>query len=136
MATVGGGGVSYAPDAQAAQSLPDSAFVYPKKRKYPVPTKKQAEKAGISEKQRLRLHLNALARAAQKGTYGAYREVAEVVDARSGGKGRSGREEEVARDCQTGRHEPAEHRVGRDDRAGGGRPARGVLGHPDRPAVR
>ena len=38
--------------------LPDSAFVYPKKRKYPVPTKKQAEKAGISERQRLRLHRN------------------------------------------------------------------------------
>jgi hypothetical protein len=32
--------------------LPDSAFAYPKQRKYPIPTKNQARKAGISETQR------------------------------------------------------------------------------------
>jgi hypothetical protein len=71
--------------AQRAR-LPNSAFVYPKQRKYPVPTKAQARKAGISESQRLRVHRNALARANQKQTSGSYGTVAKKVRSRSGGK--------------------------------------------------
>jgi len=67
-------------------ALPDSAFVYPSKRAYPAPTKNQAQKAGISEKQRLATHRNALARSAQKETSGNYSTVAKKVRARSGGK--------------------------------------------------
>jgi len=63
--------------------LPKSAFAYPSQRKYPVPTKAQARKAGISEKQRLATHRNALSRAAQSGTSGSYRHVARKVNARS-----------------------------------------------------
>lgn len=66
--------------------LPSSAFAYPSQRKYPVPTKAQAKKAGISERQRVGLHRNALARAAQSGTTGSYPHVARKVKARSGGK--------------------------------------------------
>ncbi len=68
------------------KNLPDSAFAYPKERKYPVPTKAQAKKAGISEKKRLRLHRDALAKAAQTGTSGTYSTVQRKVEARSGGK--------------------------------------------------
>jgi hypothetical protein len=63
--------------------LPSSAFAYPGKRAYPVPTKAQARKAGISEKQRVGLHRNALSRAAQSGTTGSYRHVAKHVARRS-----------------------------------------------------
>lgn len=63
--------------------LPDSAFAYPDKRKYPVPTKAQAKKAGISEEQRLNTHRNALSRAAQENTSGSTRHVAKKVDQRS-----------------------------------------------------
>jgi hypothetical protein len=63
--------------------LPASAFAYPKTRKYAVPTKTQAKKAGISERQRVGLHRNALARAAQSGTSGSYRHVAKHVARRS-----------------------------------------------------
>jgi hypothetical protein len=63
--------------------LPASAFAYPKTRKYPVPTVAQARKAGISERQRLALHRNALARAAQSGTSGSYPHVARHVSRRS-----------------------------------------------------
>lgn len=65
-------------------ALPDNAFAYPKKRKYPVPTKAQAKKAGISEKQRLAIHRDALARAAQQGTAGTYSTVLKKVHKRSG----------------------------------------------------
>lgn len=64
-------------------ALPDNAFAYPKKRKYPVPTKAQAKKAGISEKQRLAIHRNALSRASQKGTTGTYNTVLKKVKKRS-----------------------------------------------------
>jgi hypothetical protein len=66
--------------------LPASAFVYPAARKYPVPTKAQARKAGISESQRLRLHRNALARSTNKATAGSYPTIARKVRARSGGR--------------------------------------------------
>jgi hypothetical protein len=63
--------------------LPRSAFAYPSQRKYPVPTKAQAKRAGISERQRVGLHRNALARAAQASTTGSYRHVAKHVARRS-----------------------------------------------------
>jgi hypothetical protein len=69
--------------AKQRAKLPPSAFAYPKARKYPVPTKGQAKKAGISERQRLGLHRNALSRAAQSGTAGSYRHVARHVARRS-----------------------------------------------------
>lgn len=71
--------------AKQRTALPDSAFVY-SGRRYPVPTKAQARKAGISEKQRVGLHRNALSRAAQANTSGSYCRVAAKVAARSGGK--------------------------------------------------
>jgi hypothetical protein len=64
------------------KKLPDSAFAYPDARKYPVPTKAQAQKAGISEKQRLNIHRNALSRAAQEATTGNTPTVAKKVDQR------------------------------------------------------
>ena len=69
--------------AKQRAKLPRSAFAYPSSRKYPVPTKTQARKAGISEKQRVGLHRNALSRAAQSGTAGSYRHVAKHVNRRS-----------------------------------------------------
>lgn len=72
--------------AAQRRRLPSSAFAYPKQRKYPVPTKAQARKAGISERQRLRLHRNALSRANQRKTSGSYGTIARKVRARSGGK--------------------------------------------------
>jgi hypothetical protein len=69
--------------ARQRNKLPASAFAYPTQRKYPVPTKAQAKKAGISERQRLGLHRNALSRAAQSNTSGSYRHVAKKVNARS-----------------------------------------------------
>ena len=72
--------------AAQRRKLPASAFAYPSARKYPVPTKAQAKRAGISEKQRLGLHRNALARAAQSGTAGSYGHVAKHVSRRAAGK--------------------------------------------------
>lgn len=72
--------------AAQRRKLPKSAFAYPSARKYPVPTKAQAKRAGISETQRLGLHRNALARAAQSGTSGSYGHVAKHVARRAGGK--------------------------------------------------
>jgi hypothetical protein len=65
------------------KKLPDSAFAYPQSRKYPVPTKDQAQKAGISEQLRLNIHRNALSRAAQAATSGNTPTVAKKVDQRS-----------------------------------------------------
>jgi len=75
--------------ARQRSKLPPSAFVYPSTRKYPVPTKAQAKRAGISEKQRLALHRNALSRANQKRTSGSYKTVAKKSRARAGGKVKS-----------------------------------------------
>jgi hypothetical protein len=66
--------------------LPRSAFVYPLARKYPVPTKAQAQKAGIGERQRLKMHRAALGYAGKSTTSGSYSKVAKVVRARSAGK--------------------------------------------------
>lgn len=72
--------------ARQRNRLPDSAFAYPGARKYPVPTKAQARRAGISERQRLALHRNALSRAAQPGTMGTVGHVRAHVRKRAGGK--------------------------------------------------
>jgi len=64
--------------AKQRNALPNSAFAYPRLRKYPVPTKAQAQRAGISERQRLGLHRNARSRAAQAGTAGSLRHVRTV----------------------------------------------------------
>jgi len=72
--------------AQQRRKLPDSAFALPSQRKYPVPTRAQARKAGISERQRLALHRNALARSTSKRTAGSYPTVARKVKARAGAK--------------------------------------------------
>jgi len=72
--------------AKQRNALPASAFVYRKARKYPVPTKAQAKRAGISERQRLNLHRNALSRAAQPQTMGTKGRVRAVVRKRAGGK--------------------------------------------------
>ena len=68
--------------AKQRNALPDSAFAYPRQRRFPIPTKAQARRAGISERQRLGLHRNALARAGQG--FGNVRRVATVVARRSG----------------------------------------------------
>lgn len=72
--------------AKQRQALPKSAFALPSKRAYPVPTKAQARKAGISEAQRIRLHRNALARSTNARTSGSYATVARKVRARAGSK--------------------------------------------------
>lgn len=76
--------------ASQRRKLPKAAFVYHQgprsKWRYPVPTKAQAKAAGISEKSRLAMHRNALARAGQKKTSGSYATVGPKVRARAGGK--------------------------------------------------
>lgn len=72
--------------AKQRKALPASAFALPSRRKYPVPTKAQAKRAGIGERQRLALHRNALARSTNKRTAGSYPTIAKKVRARSGGK--------------------------------------------------
>ena len=59
--------------------LPPSAFAYPSSRKYPVPTKAQAARAGISERQRQTIHAAAKSYAARKSTSGSLAHVARVV---------------------------------------------------------
>jgi hypothetical protein len=71
--------------AKQRRRLPNSAFAYPKQRKYPTPNKAQARKAGISEKQRVNLHRNALSRAAQSNTMGTTRHVTKHVRRRHAG---------------------------------------------------
>ncbi|MCL2582959.1 MAG: hypothetical protein FWE35_10925 [Streptosporangiales bacterium] len=51
--------------ARQRNALPASAFIDRAHRRFPVPTKAQARRAHISEAQRIRIHRNALARAAQ-----------------------------------------------------------------------
>ena len=70
--------------AEQRNALPDKAFAYPKERKYAVPTKAQARKAGISKKQRLATHRTSLARAEKRGTASTYSTVLKKVQKRSG----------------------------------------------------
>ena len=78
--------LSMALSATQRRRLPDSAFAYPSTRSYPIPTKAQATRAGISESQRIATLRSALSRSAQKGTSGSYSTVARKVAARAGGK--------------------------------------------------
>jgi hypothetical protein len=64
--------------AQRAK-LPNSAFAYPSRRAYPVPTKAQAQRAGISEAQRQRTHAAAKSYAARRNTSGTAGHVGRVV---------------------------------------------------------
>lgn len=89
--------------AKQRNALPDSAFAYPSKRAYPVPTKAQARKAGISERQRLAIHRNALSRAAQAGTSGSKAHVDRVVARRHGGAIASVNKRKAARRARGGR---------------------------------
>lgn len=68
--------------AKQRAKLPDNAFVYPGSRKYPVPTKAQAKRAGISEAQRLRTHAAAKAFGARKSTMGTPAKINAVVHKR------------------------------------------------------
>jgi hypothetical protein len=77
--------------ARQRRALPNSAFVYPSVRKYPVPTKAQAQRAGISERQRLGLHRNALSRVAQSHTMGSASNVRKTVAKRSNVGGHAAR---------------------------------------------
>jgi hypothetical protein len=79
--------------ARQRAKLPRSAFAYPAKRAYPVPTRLQAARAGISESQRQRTLRSALSYSARSGTSGSYRHVSRVVGRRSAGtvQGRQGR---------------------------------------------
>jgi len=72
--------------ARQRNALPASAFAYPSQRKYPMPTKSQARKAGISERQRLNLHRNAQSRAAQRRTMGSVGKVRKVASTRTNGR--------------------------------------------------
>jgi hypothetical protein len=72
-------------------ALPRSAFVYAPKSsprsswKYPVPTKAQARKAGISEASRAATHRAALSYSARRTTAGSPRTVRAVVARRHAG---------------------------------------------------
>jgi hypothetical protein len=68
--------------AAQRRKLPPSAFVYPSTRKYPVPTKAQARKAGISEKTRLATHRAAKSYVARKSTSGTPAKVNAIVHKR------------------------------------------------------
>jgi hypothetical protein len=70
--------------------LPRSAFAFapagsPRSRwRYPMPTRDQARRAGISEGQRRRILNNAKSRAAQRATIGSYSRVAPIARRRRG----------------------------------------------------
>lgn len=68
-------------------ALPRSAFVYApgkarSKWRYPVPTKAQAKRAGISERQRVRTHAAAKAYGARRSTKGTPAKINAVVHKR------------------------------------------------------
>lgn len=69
--------------AKQRNRLPNSAFAYPARRAYPMPTKAQARKAGISEKQRLATIRNARSRVAQAGTSGSASTIARLARSRT-----------------------------------------------------
>jgi len=70
--------------ARQRAALPASAFAYPTRRAYPIPTRAQAARAGIPEGQRQRMLRNAVSRAAQTGTTGTVRHVQPIAQRRSG----------------------------------------------------
>lgn len=73
--------------AKQRKALPASAFVYhsgPRSNwKYPVPTKAQACKAGISETQRKSIHSAAVAYSGRKNTAASKSRVSSVVKKRA-----------------------------------------------------
>jgi hypothetical protein len=75
--------------AAQRRRLPRSAFVYAPKGaprsswKYPVPTKGQARKAGISERQRASIHRAAVSYSARRDTSGSIGRVKSVVTKRA-----------------------------------------------------
>jgi hypothetical protein len=75
--------------AKQRNRLPRSAFVYhsgPRSSwRFPVPTKAQARKAGISERQRQGILRNALSRSAQRNTRGSPSRVRAKVRLRHAG---------------------------------------------------
>jgi hypothetical protein len=72
--------------AAQRKKLPPSAFVYhsgPRSNwRYPVPTKAQAKRAGISERERVKVHRAAKSYAARKTTRGTSGRVNAVVHKR------------------------------------------------------
>jgi hypothetical protein len=72
--------------AAQRKKLPKSAFVYssgPRSNwRYPVPTKAQARKAGISEKERVKVHRAAKSYGARKQTRGSSSKINAVVHKR------------------------------------------------------
>jgi hypothetical protein len=68
--------------ARQKNALPRSAFVYPSKRAYPVPTRAMARKAGISEPQRQRTLNSALSFGARRSTMGTPGRIRSVVNRR------------------------------------------------------
>lgn len=72
--------------ARQRNALPRSAFALPGSRRYPMPTKAQAKRAGISETQRLGLHRNAIARGGQRKTAGSAAKMRTIARKRTGGK--------------------------------------------------
>jgi hypothetical protein len=77
--------------ARQRAKLPPSAFAYPSRRAYPVPTKAQARAAGISERARVRMHRAALSYSARSSTSGSYAHVSRVVGKRGTVKPSRGR---------------------------------------------
>ena len=74
--------------AKQRAALAASAFVYPKARRHPVPTKAQAKRAGISEQRRLAPHRSALSHV-QSQTSGSCANDGPLVRRRSGSKVKS-----------------------------------------------
>jgi len=82
--------------AAQRRKLPRSAFVYAPKSaprsswKYPVPTRAQAKRAGISEANRLRIARSAMSYAGRRSTSGTPARVGAVVHRRAPSIGRRG----------------------------------------------
>ena len=80
--------------AAQRRKLPRSAFVYAPKSaprsswKYPVPTRAQAKRAGISEGNRLRIARSAMSYAGRRSTSGTPARVGAVVHRRAPSIGR------------------------------------------------
>lgn len=72
--------------ARQRRALPRSAFALPGSRKYPVPTKAQARRAGIPTSSLGGMYRSALSRAGQARTAGSYPTVARKVRAVAGNR--------------------------------------------------
>lgn len=72
--------------AKQRRALPRSAFALPGARKYPVPTRAQAKRAGIPQAALGGMYRSALSRAGQARTAGSYPTVARKVRAVAGNR--------------------------------------------------